>query len=139
MRIDRTVNIDAEPERVWSVMSDIPRWPEWTRSVTKVEPLQPGPLTAGGAWRISQPRFGSRTWHVTAIDPGRSFTWEAARPGVRMVATHTIAPEGRGSAVTLSVDSSGWAVAMFGWLLAGSGRRFVDMEAEGLKRRAESG
>ena len=32
IHIERTVNINAPPERVWAVMMDVERWPEWTES-----------------------------------------------------------------------------------------------------------
>lgn len=137
MHVERSIDIDAPPERVWAVMTDIERWPEWTASVTNVELLQPGPLAVGSEARISQPRFGTWTWRVTTLDPGASFTWETARPGTRMVATHTVVPRGAGSGARLVVDSNGLAVTLLGWALAGTGRRYVEMEAQGLKRRSE--
>ena len=111
MYLERSIDIDAEPARVWSVMTDIERWPAMTASVSGVALLRPGPLAVGSEARITQPRFGTRVWRVTAVDPGRSFTWESAGVGARMVATHAITPRGgAGSTVKLSVDSSGWAV-----------------------------
>lgn len=139
MHLERSIDIDADPARVWAVMADIERWPQWTRSVTKVEARPSPTLAADTEARITQPRLGARTWRVTALDAPRSFTWETSGPATSMVATHSIAPRGEdGSTVTLVVDSGGWAVTLFGWLLASTGRRFVDMEAEGLKREAES-
>lgn len=138
MHVESSIDIDAAPERVWAVTTDIERWPEWTPTVQSAELLTPGSLALGSEAKISQPRFGTWTWRVTALDPGSSFTWEASRPGSRMVATHTVAPRsGGGSTVVLTVDSSGWAVKLLGWALARTGRRFVQTEAEGLKRRSE--
>ncbi len=138
MHVERSIDIDAPPERVWAVMSDIERWSEWTASVTKGELLQPGPLALGSEARISQPRFGTWTWRVIALDPGRSFTWDTSRPGTRMVATHTVVSRGEdGSTARLLIDSNGLAVTLIGWVLAGTGRRYVEMEAQGLKRRSE--
>jgi hypothetical protein len=96
----------------------IEHWPQITASVTKVELTPPGALTPTTEARISQPRFGTNTWRVTALDPGKSFTWESSRPGSKMVATHT--------------------VTLLGWLLARTGRRLVEMEAEGVKHHAEA-
>jgi uncharacterized protein YndB with AHSA1/START domain len=36
MNFTITVDIDAPPDRVWAVMSDIERWPEWTPTVTSI-------------------------------------------------------------------------------------------------------
>lgn len=139
MHMDHRVDIEAPPERVWAVMTDVERWPEWTQSVSKVELVRPGPLATGVEARIAQPRLGTRTWRVTAVEAGRAFTWETSGPGTRMVATHTITPRGDGaSSVELAIDSSGWAVSLLGWLMAPTGRRYIEMEAVGLKQRAEA-
>src|SRR5437868_3997018 len=76
-------DIEAPPERVWTVMTDVERWPEWTQSVSKVELVRPGPLATGVEARIAQPRLGTRTWRVTAVEAGRGFTWETTGPGTR--------------------------------------------------------
>ena len=140
MHMDHSIDIEAPPERVWAVMTDVERWPEWTQSVSKVELVRPGPLATGVEARIAQPRLGTRTWRVTAVEAGGGFTWETTGPGTRMVATHTITPRGDGaSSVELVIDSSGWAVSLLSWLIAPTGRRYIEMEAAGLKQRAEAG
>jgi hypothetical protein len=119
-------------------MSDVERWPAWTPTVNTVSLTPRGPLSTGSEARISQPKFGTRTWRVTSVTPGSEFVWETRSAGVRMVATHRVEPRAEGGArVTLEVDSTGWAIALFGWLMAGTGRRFVETEAAGLKRESE--
>ena len=31
------VDIDATPERVWDVLTDVPAWPTWNRLITSAE------------------------------------------------------------------------------------------------------
>ena len=31
-----TVDIPAPPDRVWAVIADVERWPEWTPTVTRI-------------------------------------------------------------------------------------------------------
>lgn len=137
MHVEHRLDINAAPERVYSIISDVEKWPEITKSVNSVTLLTPGPLAVGSEVRISQPKFGTRVWRVTAVEPGKSFTWETNGGGARMVATHTVTPRDGGSTLTLIVDSTGLAVTLFGWMMAGTGRRFMEMEAAGVKRRAE--
>ena len=53
------------------------------------------------------------------------------------MAKHVIEPDGNGSKVALIIDLSGIVATLFGWMIAGQSRKNLEMEAEGLKRRAE--
>ena len=131
------IDVDAPPDVVWGVMSDVERWPEWTASIRSVRRLDPGPLAVGRRVRIRQPRFPPAVWTVTELEEGRSFTWEAGGPGVRVSARHTVGPRGGGSRVALSLGFHGLLGPLFGRLTAGVNARYVRMEAKGLKRRSE--
>jgi len=138
MHVEHRLDINAAPDRVYSIISDVEKWPEITKSVNSVQLLTPGPLAVGSEARISQPKFGTRVWRVTAVEPGKSFTWETSGGGARMVATHAVTPRDGGSTLALIMDSTGLAVTLFGWMMVGTGRRFMEMEAAGVKRRAEA-
>ena len=138
IHIERTVNINAPPERVWTVMKDVERWPEWTESMKSVERLDSGEFGVGSKARLKIRRSpNANVWTVTELTPGRSFSWETNSGGVKGVATHVIEPDGNGSKVTLTVGLSGIVASLFGPMMAGQSRKNVEMEAEGLKRRSE--
>ncbi|HEU5155001.1 MAG TPA: SRPBCC family protein, partial [Gemmatimonadales bacterium] len=82
------VEIAAPPERVWTVLADLERWPEWTQSVTSIELLQPGPLAVGTTVRVSQPKLKPAVWEVTEVKTGRSFTWVTRQPGFLVTGLH---------------------------------------------------
>ena len=139
MDIERVIDIAAPQERVWAVMSDVERWPEWTRSVTRVERLDRGPLAVGSRARVRQPRFPAAVWTVTALEPGRFFEWRSPAPGLLSVGGHRVEAAGDGgSRVTLSLTWSGPLAAVMRLLFGKLSRRYVEMEARGLKRRAEA-
>ena len=56
------VEIRVSPARVWAVLLDVERWPEWTTSVTRVQRMDLGPLTLGSRTRIWQPRLMPAVW-----------------------------------------------------------------------------
>jgi uncharacterized membrane protein len=133
------VDIDATPAEVWSVMTDVVRWPEWTSSVTHVERLDPGPFRVGSAALIRQPKLPPTVWRVTELEPRRSFSWVAGGPGVTALAGHRIEPRDgdEGVRVTLSIRQTGPLAWAYGLLISGLTRRYVEAEAKGLKRRCE--
>lgn len=119
-------------------MRDVDRWHEWTPSVRRVERLDGKPFAVGTRVRVRQPRLPPAVWEITSIHPdGRGFTWESVAPGVRVTARHEIEPAARGSRVRLSIDNEGPLGALIGRLIGGVTRRYVAMEAEGLKARSE--
>src|SRR5262245_24907479 len=72
-----SVIVDAPPQRVWEVMSDIERWPDWTPTVISVRRTNSGPMRIGAKARVHQPRLPAADWVVTALRDGHGFDWES--------------------------------------------------------------
>ena len=133
-----SIDVAAPPERVWEVLVDVERWPEWTDSVTGVRSLDSGPLAVGSRVEVSQPRIPTGTYTVTALEPGRAFTWEQRQPGSRVSAHHECVPlPDGGTRVELSVVMGGAVGGFVGRFYRGLTERYLAMEAAGLKSRAE--
>jgi uncharacterized membrane protein len=136
--IVQVVDVAAPSERVWAVMSDVERWPEWTASVTGVERLDAGPFGVGSRARIRQPRLPVAVWTVTALEPGRFFTWQSPAPGLLSVGHHRVDPtDDNASRVTLSLTWSGPLTPLVRLIFGSLSRRYVAMETQGLKHRCE--
>ena len=140
MRIEATIDIDAPPERVWAVLADVEHWHEWTASIRDIRFETPPPLRAGSKLRIRQPKLPAAVWTVTRVDPGQGFDWRSRGPGLSAFASHNIeALDGNRSRVTLIIEQTGLFAGLIGALIEGRSRRYVEMEANGLKARSESG
>ena len=139
MRYETSVEIDASPENVWTVLVDVERWPAWTASMTSVRLLRPEPFMVGSAARIKQPKLPPAVWRVTDFQPGRSFSWVAKGPGVATTASHTVTARdgGDGAVVTLGLVQGGPLAPIADLLLTRLTRRYMRIEATGLKRRCE--
>ena len=137
-RFSITTDIAAPAEHVWQVMSDTDRWHEWTPSVTSVKRLGGGPFAVGSRVVIRQPRFPPALWKLSAIEPGRSFTWISVAPGLRVVAHHGVEPTAAGSRATLSLDLQGIFGGVFGRMTRNITERYLALEAKGLKARSEN-
>jgi hypothetical protein len=131
--------IAAPPERVWSVLSDVRRWPEWLPTVTAVEPLGPEALAVGARYRIRQPRLRPAIWSVVGLEPRRSFSWESRSPGVRALGVHVVSPASAGSTeVTVEIRFSGFLSYLVAPLAGGLTADYLTREAAALKQRAEA-
>jgi uncharacterized membrane protein len=138
MEQSTSIEVAAPADQVWDVLVDVERWPEWTDSVSSARLLDSGPLAVGSRAEISQPRIPTGTYTVTALEPGRAFTWEQRQPGSKVVAHHTCAPlPDGGTRVELGVVMSGALGGVVGRLYRGLTDRYLAMEAAGLKARAE--
>lgn len=139
MRFVHSIDISANLADVWAVVGDVGRWPELTASISTVEFLGADRLGPGAQARIKQPRFPEMVWAVTQWAPGESFVWETSRPGVHTVASHMVEALGPSqSRLTLSIDQRGVLAGLLGLLSARITRRYLRLEAEGMKRAAEA-
>jgi uncharacterized protein YndB with AHSA1/START domain len=133
---EATAMIDAPPEQVWPVLTDIAAWTRWDSGVTKVD----GRLALGEKLRITVEANPERAFPVKVVtlsEPER-MVFRGGMPlglftGER---TYTLQREGTGTRFTMREQYTG---ALAGMIfksipdLAPSFRQF----ANGLKRQAE--
>ena len=137
MHFEHSVSIAAPPHQVFDRYVDVARWPEWLETMTSVERLDDGPLRVGSRTRIKQPKLPVAVWEVTALEPGRSWTWVARGPGVFTTASRVVNPAGDGSHVTASLDQQGPLGGVLGRLTKGMTERYLRIEGESLKAQVE--
>ena len=134
----KTVIIDATPDKVFAVLCDVERWPEWTSTMISVRRLDTGPLTVGSTAQVRQPKLRAAVWQVTELDANRNFTWTTRSPGLRMKAGHLVEPHGTGSRVALSFEMSGLIAPLVSRLYGSLIDEYVVTESLGLKKRTEA-
>ena len=140
MRFEKSIEIDAPQQRVWEVLSDLERWPQVVETVDTVELLTPAPLAKGSRVRLKQPKLPEGDWDVTVWDAPSYFEWTQKMSGIRSVAGHRVEALGDGrSRLTLTLDMRGLMVFMVALFYKDLTNRYMTLEAEGMKRRAETG
>lgn len=140
MRFETSIDIDASQQRVWDVLTDLEAWPRRIETVDEVELLTPPPLAAGSRVRLRQPKLPEGIWEVAAWDTPSFFEWTQKSSGVTNVAGHRVAALGEGHArLTLTLEMRGFAIAIFGRFYKDLTNRYMRLQAEGMKRAAESG
>lgn len=138
MHFETAVDIDAAPGTVWNLLIDVERWPEMTASMDRVEVLDK-PFALGSSARVHQPKLPTATWKVTAYEDRKGFTWESRSPGATTTATHEMtATSDTTTRVHLTLTQKGLLAPVIGAVTARLTRRYLAMEAEGLKTKAET-
>jgi uncharacterized membrane protein len=137
MRFQSSVTIDATPQRVWEVFSDVERWPEWTETVDSVELLDPGPLHVGSRARIKQPKLPVAVWQVTELVEGSHFIWVSKAPGVQTTGGHRVEATPAGTVAWSTIDQEGLLGPVLGRLIGKLTDRYLKIEGAGLKARSE--
>ncbi len=137
-RWEQSIEINSTPERVWEVMADIERWPDWTPSIISVKDRTDGPFGTGTTATVRAKGTPESTWTVTEAELARSFTWETTVRGARTIAGHVIQRTPAGSHVTLSVEIGGFAATLLKPILGRGIRQNLRLEADGLKRQSET-
>lgn len=135
-----SIDIDAPVERVWDVLMDVERWPDWSPTVTAVKRLEPGIFRPGSSARIKQPKLAEAVWRVSAMVPQKSFTWSTRARGVTTVGRHVVAErEGGGTRADSEIDHTGPLSLLARVFYARLTKRYLDQEVHGLKQRCETG
>jgi uncharacterized protein YndB with AHSA1/START domain len=97
--ISATVEVQASPEEVWAVVSDLGRMPEFSPELRKAFVIgRPGV----GANIIGINKRGLAVWPTTSRvvrwEPGRAVAWRVRESGATWV--YELEPSGSGTAVT---------------------------------------
>ena len=92
--------VDAPPERVWALLTDLSRMPDWSPELVRMVPLKRGGLRVG-QWYLGINKRKAVVWPtrsvVAEVEPGRRLTWDTRSSGARWI--WELVPEGAGTRV----------------------------------------
>ncbi|WP_068166733.1 SRPBCC family protein [Rhodococcus phenolicus] len=107
-----SIRVDASPQEVWDVVTDIERTGEWSPVCRACWWKEPATGPEVGAWFHGRNQAGDRVWEtesqVVAAEEPVEFTWMVAGNAVRW--SYRLAPDGDGTVLTES-----WAVQPAGF------------------------
>ena len=139
MLFEESIDVEAGQQRVWEVLSNLEDWPSHIETVDVVELLTPGPVAEGSRIRLKQPKLPEGEWEITVWDPPSYFEFHQKSAGVTNIAGHRVEAlaEGR-SRLTLSLEMRGLSVPVVALFYKDLTKRYMTIEAEGMKGAAES-
>ena len=139
MRFEKSIDIEAPQKRVWEVLSALEAWPQRIETVDTVELLTPPPITTGSRVRLKQPKLPEGTWDITVWDAPSYFEWTQKSSGTTSIAGHRVDALGEGRArLTLTLDMHGLLIPIMALFYRKLTNSYMNLEAEGMKRAAES-
>ena len=128
-----SIDIDAPPERVWAVVTDFPRYPEWNPFIVKAAGVPRVGERLDVTIRAAGMKPVSFRPHVLDLDPGRLIRWKGVLwvPGL-FDGRHELSveplPDGR-SRFTTHEDVTGILVPVLGKVMRASQQGFEQMAA----------
>lgn len=127
-----SVHVNADPDAVYALVSDITRIGEWS-PVCKACWWDDASATGVGAWFTGRNETAERTWEtrsqVVVAQPGQEFAWEVNDGWSRW--GFTVEPASGGTRLTES-----WTFLPKG--LAGFGERFGESAEAEIAKRSEA-
>ena len=138
--VERSVNIQAAPEKVWEAYVGLDGWLKWNPHMREVKLVDGGLLDVGKRARITLKTGLRSEWEVTELTPGSSFTWVSRMfPGLRLSFAHEVAPVDGGARAVLRIESSGPVATLAAPVLGLVYSRNLVHSLNNLKRLLESG
>jgi len=101
-------DVEAAPESVWAVLTDLEHAAETLSGVTRVEVLTDGPYRVGTRWRETRTMLGKEAteeMEVTAVEAPVATTIEAESGGVHYRTVFTLAPAAGGARLTMAFSA----------------------------------
>lgn len=145
--LECSTRVEASPQRVFDVITDLPGAAERISAIKSLEVLTDGEFGVGTRFRETRVMFGKEAteeMEVIAMVPGERYTTEAESCGCRYESVMSVVPDGNGARLTMSFD--GTPLTFFGkimsavmWpMLKGAMRKAVSADLADIKKAAEA-
>ncbi|MCI4351748.1 MAG: SRPBCC family protein [Thermoplasmata archaeon] len=142
MGVEQSVVINAPPEKIFSVLSDVGQAQQWMPAIKRIEQISPGPFGVGTNWKESRMvgnRMMDSTIKVAGYQPPTNLKLDVQGKGITGHLEFILTPQGTATTVLYQGEMKG-----HGFMALFNGR-INKMMAEGapelvgdLKRYVES-
>lgn len=145
--INTTKHINASPERVFALMTDLDAYAKNIPAIKRIEPLTPGPVGKGTRFRETRIMFGkeaTETLEFIEFNPVSGYTIGSTSCGVVYQCRFTMQPSKGGTELGMTIDCRPVTFMarimspIMGVLMRGAMRKALDGDLESIKKAAES-
>ena len=136
MKFASNIDINAPPEKVWTLIDKLEQWPQWMPSIKKIERISKGPLAAGSQLSVTVKVSGftvTLLMTITEFVPERNVVMKGKALGTNLTRFYNLEPLSGKTKATIGGEVSG-ALA---WLARRGGQAVSDEITQAVKKRIE--
>lgn len=106
-----SIQIDAAPDKVWAILTDIDNWPSWNEKITRAK-LSAGGLAPGVAfdWKVNGMPIHSV---LEVVEHRKSLSWVGKTLGASAEHSWQLEVDKNGTRVRVEERMWGWLVGLF--------------------------
>jgi uncharacterized protein YndB with AHSA1/START domain len=134
VRSRRAIEIDAQPEVVWDILTRFDRWPEWNPDVRSTS--FDGPLAPGSEFRWKAGP-GTIVSTLEQVEPLRFISWRGRTMSIKATHEWRLQPRNSGTFVETEESFSGLLARLFRRQVQKTLDKSLSEGLEHLKREAE--
>jgi uncharacterized protein YndB with AHSA1/START domain len=126
--------INASPEQVWAVLTDINNWVSWNEKIIRADLVENLTLGAKFSWKVNGANIQS-TLHT--VKPNTTFGWSGSTFGGSAIHNWYLEPHDGGTLVKVEESMEGWLVSLFKTKMNKALEQDMQYWLEALKRESE--
>lgn len=137
MRVEQSIIVNAPPEQIFEIYSDVANWCQWDPD-TKSSSIS-GPFASGTTGQLTPTKSNPVSILLTSVVPNKSFTVESRIPYLfRMVFEHELSKEQNATKVTHRATFYGPLSFLLGLVIGNQLRQALPVTLSNLKALAEN-
>ncbi|MCJ7744257.1 MAG: SRPBCC family protein [Dehalococcoidales bacterium] len=136
MKFSASVEINATPEKAWTLVNNAEDWPRWIPSLKKIEKVSQGPLGVGSQVRViaKSAVTVNLLMTITEFVPGRRGVMEGKVLGTKMTRYYELEPI---SQVKAKLTAGGEVSGLLACLVRRGGQKLSEEIVQALKEKVE--
>jgi uncharacterized protein YndB with AHSA1/START domain len=135
LAVQKRVVIDASPDIVWKIHTDINAWSQWHSSISSARAVSPLAVGSSFEWKSGGLTITST---IESLEPNRRISWTGRSIGTQ--ATHLWLLQAQGGSTLVTTDESmeGWLVSLLKLFTPTFLDTSLDVWLRDLKKTAET-
>lgn len=103
----KNIHINAKPETIWKVLTDIEKWPKWNSKITDSTLKEEPNIGTSFTWKTNGSRIKSQ---IHTFDSDKAIGWIGQTFGAKAIHNWVLEPTKNGTKVAVKESMEGWFI-----------------------------